>query len=207
MKYEASEFSQSIERLLRTTTKGSNAQITRIISLGLGSLTPIKSQIRRLKQLAIFLAIADALGRISDKTVALYAQDPTFTRTDEAFLTTLGVSVVRTPSGSELGEAEQLVDETTLIYSPFLTLEAYEQLLLQSNRHVEHLVGDDFNALLAKWPKHTAERDQVEKVMKTGISRFRRRAINGGGFWEDEDKAFPMAMYSFDERIRRQNRV
>jgi hypothetical protein len=100
-----------------------------------------------------------------------------------------------------------LVDANTLIYSPFLTLEAYEQLLLQSDRQVKYLVGDDFNALLAKWPKHSAERGQVERLIRTGISQFRRRAASGDGFWEQEDMAFPMAMYSFDGGVRGPSRA
>jgi hypothetical protein len=203
-KYESSEFSKSIERLLKTATKSPTTPVTRLLSLGLGTLTPIKTQTRRLKQLAIFLAIANALERTTKHPVALYAQDPTFTRTDEAFLTIHGVTMVRTPSGAELGEAQHLIDATTLVYSPFLTLEAYEQMLLQPDQEhrVRYLVGDDFNALLAKWPKHSAEREQVEKLLKTGVSRFRRRALSGEGFWDEEDKAFPMAMYSLEDRIR-----
>ncbi|KIW06904.1 uncharacterized protein PV09_02574 [Verruconis gallopava] len=201
-KYETSEISRSIEKLLKNVSKTTGPP-TRVLSLGLGSFGPIKSRTRRLKQLAIFLGIATTLQWITNAPIALFAQDPTFSRFDEAFLATFGIAVVRTPSGSELGEAEHLVDESTLIYSPFLTLEAYQSLLLRSVRCVKYLVGDDFNSLLLKWPKHSAERDQVEKLIKMSISRSRRREIRGDGFWNEEDKTFPMAMYSFENRLQK----
>lgn len=195
--YRTSHLSTSMERLVQQASKSSGPSINRMLSLGLGSLTPIKTQSRRLKQLAIFLAIADTLEDTLQKPVALLAQDPTFTKTDEAFLNTFGIGVIRTPSGAELGEARQVLDERTLVYSPFLTLEAYEQLMLHAGQHVKHIVGDDFNALLEKWPKHSPEEAQVKRVMKGGILRFRRQAVIGDGFWEEEiDGAFPMAMYS-----------
>jgi hypothetical protein len=167
-----------------------------LLSLGLGSLTSLKSQTRRLKQLSIFLAIADTLEDALQKPLKLFAQDPDFTKTDEAFLGMFGIAVVRTHSGAELGEARHVIDQRTLVFSPFLTLEAYEQLMLHAGHHVKHIIGDDFNALLEKWPKHSAEEAQVKRVMKAGILRYRRQAIIVDGFWEESDSAFPMAMYS-----------
>lgn len=202
VKYENSQFSHTIDKLVRNASKTSGSSISRVLSLGLGSLTPIKTQTRRLKQLAIFLAIADALEQATQKPIALFAQDPTFTRVDEAFLATFGVAVVRTPSGAELGEARSFIDATTMVYSPFLTLEAYEQLMLHAGHHMKYIIGDDFNALLTKWPKHSAEKEQVEGIMKSGISWFRRRVISGEGFWDEEDNAFPMAIYSIEDRSR-----
>ncbi|KAF1849046.1 uncharacterized protein K460DRAFT_263485, partial [Cucurbitaria berberidis CBS 394.84] len=60
---------------------------------------------------------------------------------------------------------------------------------------VQYLLGDDFNALLNKWPKHSAERTQVERVMKSGLLSYRRRVVNGEGFWTKGDGTFPMAVY------------
>ncbi|KAF2832423.1 hypothetical protein CC86DRAFT_280647, partial [Ophiobolus disseminans] len=57
------------------------------------------------------------------------------------------------------------------------------------------IFGDDFNALLSKWPKHSEERKQVESAMKSGLSKYRRRVISGEGFWVEEDGTFPMAVY------------
>jgi hypothetical protein len=201
-KYSTSQFASSIEKLVRTASKISGSSISRVLSLGLGSLAPIKTQTRRLKQLAIFLAIADALELATGKAILLFAQDPSFTRADEAFLSTFGIAVVRTPSGAELGEARDLIDAATLVYSPFLTLEAYEQLLLHAGKHMKYIIGDDFNALLSKWPKHSAEEEQVKGIMKGGILRYKRRVVSGEEFWDEEDKAFPMAMYSMEERSR-----
>ncbi|KAF2630525.1 hypothetical protein BU25DRAFT_335545, partial [Macroventuria anomochaeta] len=45
------------------------------------------------------------------------------------------------------------------------------------------LIGDNFDALLHMWPKHGAERKQVEEVMKQGLARYRRKAVAGVGFW------------------------
>ena len=201
-KYATSSFAQTIDKLVKNASKSSGSSITRVLSLGLGSLTPIKTQTRRLKQLAIFLAIAEALEDAIHKPIELFAQDPTFTRADEAFLAAFGVAVVRTPSGAELGEAQGLIDASTLVYSPFLTLEAYEQLMLHAGGSMKYIVGDDFNALLSKWPKHSPEQRQVEGIMKSGIARYRRRVVGGEGFWGEDDKAFPMAMYSIEGRTR-----
>lgn len=84
------------------------------------------------------------------------------------------------------------------MYSPFLTLEAYEALLLhQSGKDgVQYLIGDDFEKLLAKWPKHSDERKQVLGLVRGAVGGYRRRAIAGEGFWEEGDGAFAMAMYS-----------
>jgi hypothetical protein len=193
--YEQSPLSQLIHRQLQTSLKNSIIPITRILSLGLGSLLVSKGQTRRLKQLTILLAVRDSISQISRSAVEIYAQDPTFTRADEAFLNSLGIRILRTPSGAELGEAATLVSPSTLVYSPFLTIEAYEQFLVKSGLPIPIVLGDDFNALLSKWPKHSEERKQVEAVMKSGLSKYRRRAIVGEGFWAEEDGSFPMAMY------------
>ncbi|KAK7750748.1 hypothetical protein SLS62_007299 [Diatrype stigma] len=173
--------------------------VTKVLSLGLGSLSEkSRDQSRRFKQLAIFLAIADHVrqsssprGRMSK--LELYAQDPTFTRADESFLQSLGVHVLRTPSPSELGEARHVIDENTLVYSPFLTINAYG-LLLESCP-VDLLIGDDFSSLLLKWEKHTAEHKEVAQLSKLHISRYQKRAVSGNGFWDEDDRAFPMALY------------
>ncbi|KAH7120933.1 hypothetical protein B0J11DRAFT_438576 [Dendryphion nanum] len=194
--YTDSQLSQNMDRLLESHLKSARVPITNMMSLGLGSLFTAKGQTRRIKQLTIFLAIRDSLQRMLRREIEIYAQDPAFTRTDEALLSSLGIHIARTPSGSQLGEAASLIDTSTIIYSPFLTLEAYEQLLLHSRSPVQVLIGDDFNGLLNKWPKHTAERAQVEGVARSAISKYRRRAIGGEGFWITEDQSFPMAMYS-----------
>jgi hypothetical protein len=192
--FNRSQLSVSLNRHLRTLTK-TNASITRIVSLGLGSLLVSKGQSRRLKQLAILLAIRDHLQEEGKETIEVYAQDPTFTRQDEALLASLGIHILRTASGSDLGEAVSFISSTTLVYSPFLTLEAYEQLILKPSTPVQYLVGDDFDALQKKWPKRSAEKKQVESVLRSGLSKYRRRAVAGEDFWTDGDETFPMAVY------------
>ncbi|OAG01308.1 uncharacterized protein CC84DRAFT_1049028, partial [Paraphaeosphaeria sporulosa] len=66
---------------------------------------------------------------------------------------------------------------------------------------VQYVIGDDFNALLDKWPKYSAERAQVQKVTKAGLGRYQRKAILGTGFWEEIDGAFPMAVYAAQNRV------
>ena len=193
--YTHSQVSHSISRQLHTISK-SRSPITRIVSLGLGSLFVAKGQSRRLKQLTILLAIRDHLQEAQKEPIDVYAQDPTFMRLDESLLASLGIQILRTPSGSDLGEAASFITPTTVVYSPFLTLEAYEQLILRPSMSVQYLIGDDFDALLQKWPKRSAERKQVEEVMKQGLARYRRKVVAGDKFWTQEDEPFPMAVYA-----------
>lgn len=193
--YHASALSQTLTTRLRTVQKTSPVPITRILSLGLGSLFETKGQTRRLKQLAIFLGLRDTLQHLSSTRIQLYAQDPSFSRHDEALLSSLDVQIVRTPEASRLGEAESVLGLQTIVYAPFLTLDAYASLLVGARKPVPYLLGDDFEALGAKWPRHSAERTQVEEVMHRGLARYRRRRVEGEGFWEEEDKSFPMAWY------------
>jgi SRR1 len=193
--YYQSLLSKSIALMLRAKQ---GAPLTKAISLGLGSLTS-RDQSRRIKQLTIFLAITEQLESSMQNPIKLYAQDPTFTKTDEAFLQSLGITILRTPSPSALGEAEKFIDRNTLVYSPFLTIEAYQSILESCT--IGMLVGDDFNALRLKWPKHTTEHDTVEKLVKRDLTRYERRSISRSSkdqndFWENEDKPFPMAVYS-----------
>lgn len=199
--FEQSALSNIIVRQLQASRKYTTTPVSRILSLGLGSLSVVKGQARRLKQLTILLAVRDTYQRISGTSIDVYAQDPTFTRADEAFLTNLGIRILRTPHGSELGEAKALIDPSTVVYSPFLTLEVYEQLLVKSVSPVQQIIGDDFNALLSKWPKHSAERGQVEGMMKYGLTKYRRRGVIGEGFWESEDGTFPMAIYDRTDNV------
>lgn len=193
--YQSSQFAMGVAKYLPTALKRSPVEITRLLSLGLGSLLVTKSQSRRLKQIAILLAIRSELEVSSVAPIEIYAQDPTFTRLDEAFLASLDIKISHTSSGSSLGEAATLISPKTMIYSPFLTIEAYEQLLMHQRLPIPLILGDDFDALSVKWPKHSEERKQLEVVMKLGLSRYRRRSIQGHGFWTEEDGAFPMAMY------------
>ena len=204
--YTSSQFAKTIDKHLTSLTR--STPITRILSLGLGSLSaPEKGQSRRIKQLAILLEIRSSLQKTSHAPVQVYAQDPTFTRADEALLSTLDIRIARTSSGSSLGEAEDLIDVNTIVYSPFLTLEAYEQLFVRSKAQVQYLIGDDFNALLEKWPKYSAERAQVEKLVKSALGRYRRRAISGEGFWDEADGAFPMAGYAVQSGVRERAKI
>lgn len=201
--YTNSNFASNIEKQLAFLKKSSLAPVTRILSLGLGSLSSAeKGQTRRLKQLAVLIAIRDTLQKQSKTPIQVYAQDPTFTRQDEALLSSFDIRIARTSSGSSLGEAADLIDGSTLIYSPFLTLEAYEQLLIRSKQPVQYFIGDDFNALLEKWPKYSAERAQVERVTKSALGRYRRKAISGAGFWDETDAAFPMAVYAVQSNVK-----
>jgi hypothetical protein len=178
-------------------------QITKAISLGLGSLGASKDQPRRIKQLVIFLAIASYLTSANQSNIPLYAQDPTFTSTDEAFLSAFGIMVLKTPSPSELGQAADLIDSETLVYSPFLTIAAYTSLFVSGSKgssipgsKIPVLIGDDFNALKLKWEKRTAEHRDVEVLIKAFKARsYQQRAISGDGFWHDSDHSFPMALY------------
>jgi hypothetical protein len=165
--------------------------VTKVISLGLGSLKST-DQTRRIKQLTIFLAISEQLRQYEPK-IEIYAQDPSFSKTDEAFLQTLGVDILSTPSATELGEAAQYIDESTLVYCPFLTLEAYQ--LFFSTRTINFFIGDDFDALRIKWPKHSAGRNEAESLLRRFVQGYRKRVISGDRFWDADDKPFPMAMY------------
>ncbi|KAL1652515.1 hypothetical protein SLS61_004820 [Didymella pomorum] len=192
--YAHSQLSQSISRQLHSISK-SGQPITRIVSLGLGSLLVTKGQSRRLKQLAILLAIRDQLQVARRESIEVYAQDPTFTRPDEVLLASFGIQILRTSSGSDLGEAASVISPTTLVYSPFLTLEAYELLFSGTAVPMQYMLGDDFDALLQKWPKRSAERTQVEGLLKHGLARYRRKAVAGEGFWTAEDETFASAVY------------
>ncbi|KAG9185124.1 hypothetical protein G6011_07668 [Alternaria panax] len=180
-RYETSQLAQIIDQQLRVVMKNAQSPINKVLSLGLGSLVAAKGQSRRLKQLAILLAVRDILRETSEVSIQVYAQDPSFTRKDDSFLESLGIHILRTPSGSELGEASTVLDTSTLVYSPFLTLEAYGQLL-GHGRSMKYLFGDDFDALLHKWPKQSAERVEVEEVVKNGLGACRRRPVVDGGF-------------------------
>ena len=195
-----SQLSVSLSRCLQKITK-TNTPITRIVSLGLGSLLSMKSQSRRLKQLAILFSIRDCVQRGRQEPIEVYAQDPSFTRQDKALLAALDINILQTPSSSELGEAASVMSPFTLVYSPFLTLEAYEQLISQPVMPMRYLIGDDFNALLEKWPNWSAERRQVEGVLRSGLSKYRRKALAGEGFWTEEDETFPMAVYEMTGEV------
>ncbi|KAH7177053.1 hypothetical protein EDB81DRAFT_676106 [Dactylonectria macrodidyma] len=199
-----SALSESFEAMLRAKNR---PRVNKAVSLGLGTLAPSKFQSRRMKQLVIFIAIASYLGLTSDDSGAgaLYAQDPTFTKTDEEFLASLGIQILKTPSIYDLGEAGRTIDGNTVVYSPILTIAAYTRLFTPlSEQSVESsgidalplLIGDDFNALRMKWERRTTEYKIVEEVMKTMKARaFQRRAVGGEGFWEEADNTFPMAVY------------
>jgi hypothetical protein len=187
-RYLESNLCLSITQLLNTKYRPA---VTKVISLGLGSLASI-DQTRRIKQLTIFLAITEQLRQYGSK-IEIYAQDPSFSKSDEAFLQSLGVNILSTTSATELGEAAQYIDESTLVYCPFLTLEAYELFL--SSGIINFFIGDDFDALRVKWPKHSAGRKEAESLLRRFVQGFRKRMIGGDGFWDAEDKPFPMAIY------------
>ncbi|KAF9768387.1 hypothetical protein IL306_014329 [Fusarium sp. DS 682] len=196
--YNQSALAKTIEDMLRTKNR---PRITKIVSLGLGSLLDAKDQQRRIKQLVVLMAIAShlTLSTSDKKTLKIYAQDPTFTAADETFLQSLGIAVLKTPSIANLGEAGRMLDEETLVYSPFLTLETYKLLLSTSQSSdgtakAPILVSDDFNALRLKWDKRTTERKDVEGLIQ-GAREYRRRAVSGEGFWTQADRPFPMALY------------
>ena len=191
----SSQLSSSIATLL---TSKALPKVTKLVSLGLGTFQS-KDQTRRLKQLVILLAISQTL---SQKTLNLkiYAQDPSFSALDHTFLSSFGIEILSTPSGSQTGEAADVIDEQTLIYSPFLTLEAY-QLFFGTGR-MAFFIGDDFDALRGKWPKHSTSWKEVDALDKTYVKALRKKVVSnsgpGGeewGFWEEGDKPFPMAMY------------
>ncbi|RSL57568.1 hypothetical protein CEP54_008182 [Fusarium duplospermum] len=202
--FNQSALAASFEDMLNVKNR---PRITRLVSLGLGSLLDSKDQQRRIKQLVIFMAIASHLTLpVSDEaSVTLYAQDPTFTTIDEAFLNSLGITVLRTPSSSDLGDAGQMINEETLVYSPFLTIATYKLLFSQSlhtstqslsGSKIPILVSDDFNALKLKWDKRTSEHRDVETLIKGAkVGNYRRRAVNGEGFWVESDRPFPLAIY------------
>lgn len=203
--FNQSALAASFEDMLNVKNR---PRITRLVSLGLGSLLDSKDQQRRIKQLVIFMAIAShlALPMSDGPSVTLYAQDPTFTAIDEAFLNSLGITVLRTPSSSDLGDAGQMINEETLVYSPFLTIATYKLLFSQSlhtsapslstSPKIPILVSDDFNALRLKWDKRTSEHRDVETLIKGAKSgNYRRRVVNGEGFWVESDRPFPLAIY------------
>jgi hypothetical protein len=192
--YNQSPLSKSIAAMFRAKHR---MPLTKAVSMGLGSLTS-RDQSRRIKQLTIFLAIIEQLELSSNITIKLYAQDPTFTKVDERFLESLGIAILRTPSPSTLGEAEKYIDEKTLVYSPFLTIQAYQSIF--ASCRIGMLVGDDFSALRLKWPKSTTENAEVEKILKRVLTNYQRRSISQSVkdealFWGEEAKTFPMALY------------
>lgn len=148
-----------------------------------------------MKQLVILMAIRDILHSMHGSPIEIYAQDPSFTRADETFLTNLGIRILHTSSAESLGEAVSVLSPTTLVYSPFLTLEVYKQLLNTSQAQVPLIFGDDFTALLKKWLRHSPEQKEVEALMKSGLVGYKRRVVAGKGFWDAEDGSFPMAVY------------
>src|SRR5437868_14338634 len=77
-RYLESNLSLSIARLLESKNRSA---VKKIVSLGLGSLKSAH-QSRRIKQLTIFLAITEQLRQYEPK-IEVYAQDPSFTKTDE----------------------------------------------------------------------------------------------------------------------------
>lgn len=188
--YLSSLLSHTIYKALSTKNRPT---VTKIVSLGLGSLKSV-NQSRIIKQLAILLAIAAQLQE-TNPSLRIYAQDPSFTKTDETFLRSLGVEILSTPSAGQVGEAREMIDETTLVYSPFLTLEAYG--LFFESQKLGFFIGDDFDALRTKFPKKSAGWMEVDGVWRKFVSgRFQKRALSGGeGFWDAEEKPFPMAMY------------
>ncbi|KAF5000546.1 hypothetical protein FGRMN_1713 [Fusarium graminum] len=195
--YRQSALAKTIEDMLQTKSR---PHITKIVSLGLGSLLDAKDQQRRIKQLVVLMAIASHLNSTTHNIDMLrtYAQDPTLTAADEAFLKSLGITVLKTPSIATLGEAGQIMDEETLVYSPFLTLQTYKLLLSssQASINVPILFSDDFNSLRLKWDKRTTERKDVEGLIQGArTGNYRRRAVNGEGFWTEADRPFPMALY------------
>jgi hypothetical protein len=192
--YEKSPLSKSIVSMLRTKQR---VPLTKAVSLGLGSLVST-DQSRRMKQLTIFLATTTQLSSTMKTPLRLYAQDPSFTRLDETFLESLGIQVLRTPSASSLGEAAEFIDEKTMVFSPFLTIEAYKSVLQKMD--VGLLVCDDFDKLRLKWPRFTTEHDDVEGLVKRELRKYQRRAVgqpekDENVFWEKEDRMFPMALY------------
>lgn len=189
-RYSESSLSLSINHLLESKTRPA---VTRIISLGLGTLKST-DQSRRIKQLVILIAIAEQLHQYTPE-IEIYAQDPSFSKIDETFLESFGVQILRTPSATDLGEAAQFIDESTLVYCPFLTLEAYQ--LLFTTESVNFFIGDDFDALRVKWPKHSSGRNEAELLFRRSVQGFRKRVISRDDeFWDAEDKPFPMALYS-----------
>ncbi|KAF2670246.1 hypothetical protein BT63DRAFT_232748 [Microthyrium microscopicum] len=198
--YHQSSLSKTIFSTLRYKQR---TPINNVISLGLGSLTS-QDQSRRIKQLTIFLAISEELESLSKTSIKLYAQDPTFTKIDEAFLQSLGINILRTPSPSMLGEAEHYISEKSLVYSPFLTIQAYQSLFNSSPMGM--LIGDDFNALNLKFSKFTEDYEDVDRLVRHELVKYQRRSLVQDSkvdpsFWDKEDKMFPMALYRREARI------
>ena len=174
--YIASELCQTVARQLRVISQSRTAPITSIVSLGLGSLSVNKCKGRRMKQLVILLALRDILHSICGSPIEIYAQDPSFTRSDEAFLLSLSIRILHTSSVDSLGEAASILSSNTLVYPPFLTLEVYEQLFNKPQARAPLIFCDDFTGLLKKWPRHSPERKQVEALMKAGLIGYKRWA-------------------------------
>ncbi|ROT43836.1 hypothetical protein SODALDRAFT_320204 [Sodiomyces alkalinus F11] len=209
--YLQSNLSRSIATALDRKRR---PRISKLVLLGLGSLGTSRDQGRRIKQLVLFVALALFITSTSEPkeaSVSLYVQDPMFDRTDEAFLQNMGFKVLHTPSPYQLGEAGDVIDDETLVYTPHLPLMAYKALLASSTQGagggdgvkggledaMPVLMSDDFDGLRRKWDKQTEEFRDVEMLTKRlrGYG-YRRRAIGAGGFWVEEDASFPMALYT-----------
>jgi hypothetical protein len=200
--YSASELSRNITQQLHASVRGRTTPISSIVSLGLGGFLVTKWRSRRLKQLTILLAMKNDLENISATKIVVYAQDPSFTRADEAFLKALGIRLLRTSSITSLDEAELFISPSTLVYTPFLTLEVYEQLLRVARVGAPIIFGDDFDVLMNKWPRRSPEHDLVETLTRKGLSGDKRRVIQGKGFWEEVDESSPMALYDASDSRR-----
>jgi SRR1 protein len=106
------------------------SRVQRVVIAGLGNLdgTTERDVWRATWQVAVLLEIADALGPLGGEGIkgdndeqvkraghlAMWAQDPAFTATDEVILEGLGIKVMAVP------HAVKCIDSRTLLFVPFV---------------------------------------------------------------------------------------
>jgi len=170
-----------------------------------------------MKQLVIFLDIVALIGQLQNQNeqslnsdtgavileLQIFAQDPSFSKLDEQLLHWLGVTILHTPSPTSGGEALSLIDENTVVYSPFLTFEAYKLFFERSEGKVGMWISDDFEALKSMGKGTRGEVDGLLRFFEKGKG-WRRRVVGTGvggevAFWEEGEKAVPMAVYWKEE--------
>ena len=129
---------KNLETLLKDQVLVSDIRVTNCVCLGLGSLTGGYDTENSFYELAALVSILEILGQHvtghfwsdlesslkdtaqkSNEIKQVYMQDPVFNSLDEAFLRSLGYTIVPTPEGFEK------IDETTFLFAPHLEWPIY----------------------------------------------------------------------------------
>lgn len=104
-KWRASDTRKEVLSILAANKPSAGWPLDKAVVFALGSFTTRRLESEREKsmgQLAVFLDIAKSLRTAGGKALELFAQDPKFTATDQAFLRECGVTVLQDPEGQGL---------------------------------------------------------------------------------------------------------